>query len=95
MPIRLSTTLTKIQSAANTVNGSLLLELYENMKIDEIKLEEDKKFSSLNEKHCLHLLASAAGFVILPFSSKYILCLSGERILTFRQSSQYEISIYM
>lgn len=32
MPIRLSTTLTKIQSAANTVNGSLLLDLYEYMK---------------------------------------------------------------
>jgi hypothetical protein len=32
LPIRLSTTLTKIQSATNTVNGSLLLELYEYMK---------------------------------------------------------------
>jgi integrase/recombinase XerD len=32
LPIRLSTTLTKIQSAANTVNGSLLLELYDYMK---------------------------------------------------------------
>jgi integrase/recombinase XerD len=28
LPIRLSTTLTKIQSAANTVNGSLLLDIY-------------------------------------------------------------------
>jgi hypothetical protein len=32
LPIRLSTTLTKIQSAANSVNGSLLLNLYEYMK---------------------------------------------------------------
>lgn len=32
MPVRLSTTLTKIQSVANTANGSLLLELYDYMK---------------------------------------------------------------
>jgi hypothetical protein len=32
LPIRLSTTLIKIQSAPNTINGSLLLELYEYMK---------------------------------------------------------------
>lgn len=32
MPVRLSTTLTKIQSVANTVNGSLLLELHDYMK---------------------------------------------------------------
>jgi integrase/recombinase XerD len=32
LPVRLSTTLTKIQSSANTVNGSLLLELYDYMK---------------------------------------------------------------
>lgn len=32
LPVRLSTTLTKIRSAANTVNGSLLMELYEYFK---------------------------------------------------------------
>ena len=32
MPFRLSTTLSKIQSAANTVNGSVLLELYDYIK---------------------------------------------------------------
>lgn len=32
MPVRLTTTLTKLQSVANTVNGCLLLELYDYMK---------------------------------------------------------------